>query len=224
MPEFIGGFAYPHDLAPVVNPEQALGRPPDMTKSPRKRGPDVLELVDEPTHGGSVATVPAAPAVPIESFEDFYRREYPRLLMLARVLAGDAAAEDIAQESMLVTYRQWTRIALLGSPAGYVRGICAHKAVSWTRRLTAERRALGRVAARRTVGVEPLAADSDRFWAEVRRLPRRQAQVTALFYALDLPVAAVSVALGCAEGTVKVHLSRARAELGRRLATPEEQS
>jgi RNA polymerase sigma-70 factor, ECF subfamily len=45
-----------------------------------------------------------------------------------------------------------------------------------------------------------------------------------LFYALDLPVAAVSDALGCAEGTVKAHLSRARAELGRRLATPEEQS
>jgi RNA polymerase sigma-70 factor, ECF subfamily len=80
------------------------------------------------------------------------------------------------------------------------------------------------VAGRRVGVVEPLTADSERFWSEVRRLPRRQAQVTALFYALDLPVAAVSDALGCAEGTVKVHLSRARAELGRRLATPEEQS
>ncbi len=195
-----------------------------MTKSPRKRGPDVLELVEEPTHGGSVTRLPAPPVVTVESFEEFYRREYPRLLVLARVLAGDAAAEDIAQESMLVTYRQWTRIALLASPAGYVRGICAHKAVSWTRRITAERRALRRVAGRRAVIVEPLAPDSEHFWAEVRRLPRRQAQVTALYYALDLPVAAVSVALGCAEGTVKVHLSRARAELGRRLATSEEQS
>ncbi len=195
-----------------------------MTKPQRKRGPDVLELVDEPTHGGPVAAVSAVPAMSVESFEDFYRREYSRILVLARVLAGDAAAEDIAQESMLVAYRQWTRIALLDSPTGYVRGICAHKAVSWTRRLTAERRALRRVAGRRLVAVEPLAAESEQFWVEVRRLPRRQAQVTALFYALDLPVAAVSVALGCAEGTVKVHLSRARAELGRRLATQEEQS
>ena len=72
--------------------------------------------------------------------------------------------------------------------------------------------------------VEPLPADSERFWSEVRRLPRRQAQVTALLYALDLPVAAVSVALGCAEGTVKVHLSRARAELTRRLETTEDPS
>jgi RNA polymerase sigma-70 factor (ECF subfamily) len=195
-----------------------------MTKSPRKRGPDVLELVDEPTHGGAVAGVFLTPAPAVESFDDFYRREYPRLLVLARVLAGDSSAEDIAQESMLVAYRQWTRIALLDSPVGYVRGICAHKAVSWGRRLTAERRAVRRLAGRRAVMVEPLPADSERFWSEVRRLPRRQAQVTALFYALDLSVAAVSVALGCAEGTVKVHLSRARAELTRRLETTEDLS
>jgi DNA-directed RNA polymerase specialized sigma24 family protein len=195
-----------------------------MTKPLRKRGPDVLELVEEPTYVGPVAAVPVRPVREVESYDDFYRREYPRLLVLARVLGGDDSAEDIAQESMLVAYRQWTRIALLDSPVGYVRGICAHKAVSWGRRLTAERRALRRLASRPTVVVEPLSADSERFWSEVRRLPRRQAQVTALFYALDLPVAAVSVTLGCAEGTVKVHLSRARAELTRRLETTEDQS
>ena len=66
--------------------------------------------------------------------------------------------------------------------------------------------------------------DGDRFWSEVRRLPKRQAQVTALFYALDLPVSEVAHTLGCADGTVKVHLSRARAELATRLGTTEEQS
>jgi RNA polymerase sigma factor (sigma-70 family) len=195
-----------------------------MTKSPRKRAPDVLELVDEPTQVGLVEASSASALRPVESFDDFYRREYAGLLVLARVLAGDAAAEDVAQESMLVAYRQWARIASLDSPAAYVRGICAHKAVSWTRRVMAERRALTRVAGRRAAVVEPLAADSERFWTEVRRLPRRQAQAAALFYALDLPVVAVAQTLGCAEGTVKVHLSRARAELGRRLETQEEQS
>jgi hypothetical protein len=33
---------------------------------------------------------------------------------------------------MLTAY--WSRIAGLSSPAGYVRGICAHKAVSFVRR------------------------------------------------------------------------------------------
>ena len=193
----------------------------------------MLELVEGAAHGDldedaagpwvDVGT-PIAPVAPVEAFETFYRREYPRLLVLARALAGDQSAEDVTQESMVVTYRHWTRIAQLDSPVGYVRGICAHKAVSWTRRLSAERRALRRVAARRIATVQPLAPDSERFWAEVRRLPRRQAQAAALFYALDLPVSAVAETLGCAEGTVKAHLSRARAQLSERLLASEEES
>ena len=69
-----------------------------------------------------------------------------------------------------------------------------------------------------------MTGDGDRFWAEVRRLPRRQAQATALFYALDLPVSEVAATRGCAEGTVKAHLSRARSGLAVRLGTTEEQS
>jgi RNA polymerase sigma factor (sigma-70 family) len=204
-----------------------------MTKSPRRHGPEVLELVDGPEPGGPVAAdakswvdvgSPVLPVTPVESFEEFYRREFPRLLVLARALAGDQSAEDVAQESMIVTYRQWTRITLLDSPVGYVRGICAHKAVSWTRRVSAEHRALRRAAARQAVAVAPLAPDSERFWVEVRRLPRRQAQAAALFYALDLPVSTVAETLGCAEGTVKAHLSRARAQLSTRLLVSEEES
>jgi RNA polymerase sigma-70 factor (ECF subfamily) len=193
-----------------------------MTKSQRPRSRDVIELVDETSRHGSPAAATDLP--PVESFEDFYRRELPRLLVLARALAGDIAAEDIAQESMLTAYGQWSRIAGLSSPAGYVRGICAHKAVSFIRRRLSERRAVRRLATRPVSTADPLAADGDRFWSEVRRLPKRQAQVTALFYALDLSVIEVATTLGCAEGTVKVHLSRARAELATRLGTTEEQS
>jgi RNA polymerase sigma factor (sigma-70 family) len=193
-----------------------------MTKSQRQRSRDVIELVDETSRPGPASAAPRLAAA--ESFEDFYRREFPRLLVLARALAGDPAAEDVAQESMLVAYRQWSRIAGLGSPAGYVRGICAHKAVSLVRRHMSERRALRRLASRPVSTVEPLSSDGDRFWAEVRRLPRRQAQATALFYALDLSVSEVAATLGCAEGTVKVHLSRARSELATRLGAPEDLS
>jgi len=208
-----------------------------MTRSPRQRRRDVLELVDGPARAEAAtrAGAGAATGVPLplpdvpangpraESFEDFYRREYPRLLVLARALAGDLAAEDVAQESMVVAYRQWARVSALGSPTGYVRGICAHQAVSWVRRRMSERRAVRRLAGRRVSQVEPLTGEGEQFWSEVRRLPHRQAQVTALFYALDLPVAEVAEALGCAEGTVKVHLSRARAQLATRLGTTEEQ-
>jgi RNA polymerase sigma-70 factor (ECF subfamily) len=193
-----------------------------MTKSERPRSRDVIELVEEASRPGP--TTPEVGFAAVESFEEFYRRELPRLLVLARALAGDVAAEDIAQEAMLTAYRQWTRIAGLTSPVGYVRGICAHQAVSSVRRRMAERRAVRRLASRPVSTADPLASDGDQFWGQVRRLPRRQAQVVALYYALDLPVSEVADTLGCAEGTVKIHLSRARAELATRLGTTEEQS
>jgi RNA polymerase sigma factor (sigma-70 family) len=195
-----------------------------MTKSLRKRAPAVLELVDEPP--GAVDGAPEEAPSPrgVEPFEAFYRREYPRLLFLARALTGSASAEDVAQETMLVAYRRWSHIAVLDSPAGYVRGICLHKGRSTTRRLLAEARALQRYAVRPMSRLDDLDPDSERYWAEVRRLPRRQAQATVLYYALDLPVAEIATTLGCAEGSVKTHLSRARATLAARLGHTEESS
>jgi RNA polymerase sigma-70 factor (ECF subfamily) len=188
-----------------------------------------LELVDGPVE---VALTTAASPVDVadgdtsveyvESFEQFYRREFPRLLVLARALAGDPWAEDIAHDSMLLAYRHWPRISLMGSPAGYVHRVCANKAVSWIRRASAERRALRRMVARGVVTVEPMSADNERFWAEVRRLPRRQAETVALFYGLDLPIPVIAETLGCAEGTIKAHLARARAQLSQRFAVSEE--
>ena len=82
-----------------------------MTKTHGARSPSCSSSSTSPGSAGRVSTSPPATRS-VESFEDFYRREYPRLLVLARVLAGDAAAEDLAQESMLAAYRQWTQIAV----------------------------------------------------------------------------------------------------------------
>jgi RNA polymerase sigma-70 factor (ECF subfamily) len=62
-----------------------------------------------------------------------------------------------------------------------------------------------------------LSPSHDAFWDHVRRLPRRQAQVVALRYVYDLEVADIARTLGCSEGSVKVHLSRARHTLATRL-------
>ena len=196
-----------------------------MAKTFRKPTPGVLDLVEESPGPTGDIPGPRPVARSLEPFEVFYRREYPRLLVLSRALAGASAAEDVAQETMLVAYRRWSHIALLDSPTGYVRGICLHKSRSVTRRLIVERKALLRYAvlppSARCDALEP---DSERYWAEVRRLPRRQAQAIVLYYALDLPVADIASTLGCAEGTVKVHLSRARATLAARMGHTEESS
>ena len=158
----------------------------------------------------------------IETFDAFYRRELPDLVAFAAALAGPAAADDIAQDAMLVAYRRWDTVSVMDVPAAWVRRVCANRAVSSLRRRGVEVRALLRLSARRPDEPPPLDGAAAAFWVEVRRLPRRQAQAVALFYVYDLGVAEIARTLGCAEGTVKVHLSRGRAALADRLGSTVE--
>jgi RNA polymerase sigma-70 factor (ECF subfamily) len=146
------------------------------------------------------------------SFEEFYLSELPRLVALARGLAGAAIAEDLAQEAMLVTYRRWHVVRDLQRPELWVRKTCSNLAISQFRRRMVELRATARLAGRR----EPLAQLSEpaeEFWAAVRRLPARQGQAAALRYVYDMPLADIAETMGCSDGTVKQHLSRARVAL-----------
>ena len=68
------------------------------------------------------------------SFEAFYRREMPGLVLLARALSGSAYADDAAQDAMLAAYRHWDQVQRFDSPVGWVRRVCANKAVSSVRR------------------------------------------------------------------------------------------
>jgi RNA polymerase sigma-70 factor (ECF subfamily) len=67
-----------------------------------------------------------------------------------------------------------------------------------------------------------LSADDAEFWAAVRSLPRRQAQVIALRYLDDRPVAEIAEILGTAEGTVKKHLHEGRQTVISRLRLEED--
>jgi len=185
---------------------------------------ELLQLVDRGAEPSSDDPAPAQ-GRPVrqpgpEDFSDFYRRELPGLVVLSRALAGAAVAEDVAQEAMLVVCRRWDHVQRLESPVGWLRGVCMHKAVSLVRRRSLETRLLRRVGRVPQRPEEP--GESDVLWELVRTLPDRQAQAVALHYALDLTVADVAVAMGCAEGTVKAHLARARAALAQIYAADEE--
>lgn len=149
------------------------------------------------------------------SFDDFYRREHARVVGLAYVLCGRrSVAEELAQEAFLATYRRWTEIE---EPAAWVRRVVANRATSTLRRRSSEARAMVQLRLRRDDPAPELATGDDELWAEVRRLPRRQAQALALRYVDGASVAEVAAALGVSENTVKTHLSRGKQTLADRL-------
>jgi RNA polymerase sigma-70 factor (ECF subfamily) len=60
-------------------------------------------------------------------------------------------------------------------------------------------------------------SDSSHVWEEVRRLPKRQAQVIALRYFDHQQVSQIAHILKCSENTVKTHLLRAKKTLAQRI-------
>jgi RNA polymerase sigma factor (sigma-70 family) len=153
----------------------------------------------------------------VVSFAAVFRAEYRGLVAVAWGLTGSReTAEDLAQEALLTLHRRLERGDAIDNPAAYVRKTCSNLAVSWVRRRMAETRALLRIGAPQ--GSAPaLEARDELFWSEVRRLPRRQAQVVALFYGYDMSVADVAATLEISVGTAKTHLHRGRQTLAIRL-------
>lgn len=162
-----------------------------------------------------------APAV-AGSFEEVYEREYRALASLAFSLTGNwAVAEELVQEALFRLHKRWSRVRDDDRPGAWLRRVLLNLATSRARRLAAEARALARLGRER----RPEAGLSDeaaQFWAVVRGLPRRQAQVLALYYAEDRPVADIARILDCAEGTVRAHLHQGRAAVAARFGIDDE--
>jgi RNA polymerase sigma-70 factor (ECF subfamily) len=160
-----------------------------------------------------------------EGFEDFYQKEYPAVVALAYALSGSRwVAEDLAQEAFLVVHRNWERVAGYEEPGAWVRRVVANLSVSAFRRRVAEAKALARSVSSKPPIVPDLSLDDLEFWRAVRSLPRRQAQVVALYYLEDRAVAEVAEILDMAPGTVKKHLHDGRRALARRLRVEEDEA
>ncbi len=159
-----------------------------------------------------------------DDFEDFYLTEYQAVVGLAYALSGNRwIAEDLAQEAFLAAHRNWHRIVEYDRPGSWVRRVVANLSVSTFRRRVVEAKALARMAMGRAEALTEMSTEDMEFWRAVRALPRRQAQVVALYYLDDRPVAEVAEVLGMAPGTVKKHLHDGRRELARRLRLTEDE-
>ena len=165
-------------------------------------------------------TVTDDPAVVVglESFEAFYRREFRGLVALALALSGSRiAAEDLAQEALMVAHKRWDEVAILERPEAWVRRVVSNMAVSEFRKRAAEMKAIGRLAARRHEPVPAMEPEDHQFWKMVRALPTNQATAIALHYIEDMSVNDIAEVMDCSPSTAKVHLFRGRKALAAKL-------
>ncbi|MGH8926170.1 MAG: RNA polymerase sigma factor [Acidimicrobiia bacterium] len=156
-----------------------------------------------------------------EPFESYVRRDGKRLVGLAYTLCGSrAAADDLVQDTLLAAYQNWEVVSRMDNPGAWVRRVLANRSVSVVRRRISEARGLARLALDWEVSVLPeVSAETQWIWREVRRLPRRQAQVTALHYFDQFSMSEIAEILECSKTTVNTHLRRARDTLSRRLSS-----
>lgn len=167
---------------------------------------------------------PQIPAELADSFEGFYRREWDPIVRLAWSLTGQRmVAQEIAQDVMLIAFRNWDRIANYHSPHVWVRRVTLHRCTSRYRRASTELRLLSRLARDRMFASAPEEALSQ-IWQAVGRLPVRQRQVVALRYLEDMTAASIAEILEIGEDTVRTHLRRAHDRLATTLAAYAKES
>jgi RNA polymerase sigma-70 factor (ECF subfamily) len=160
----------------------------------------------------------------VEPFEVFYRREYTRMVAIARALTRSGmAAEDLVQESFISAHRHWERVSGYEDPGAWLRRVLINRSTSWHRKLGAELGAMARVRTRQPDILPELTPAATEVWDEVRKLPRRQAQATVLHYVDQLSMEEIGEVLGISAGAVKSHLHRARSNLSRSLGSWQEE-
>jgi RNA polymerase sigma-70 factor (ECF subfamily) len=159
------------------------------------------------------------------SFEEFYRREYPPMVAIARALLRDVpSAEDLVQESFVAAHRNWGKVSTYDDPRAWVRRVMLNRISSLRRHLGAEMRAMTRFGNEPDRDTTPeMSPEASAVWDEVRRLPRRQAQVIVLHYVAQMTTSEIGRTLGCSPGAVKAHLHRGRKRLEQGLSDWKEE-
>ncbi len=161
----------------------------------------------------SLLVQPAATA--FASFEEGYTQLAPVAYRAAYRLLGDReAALDVAQEAMARLVPRWTEVARHPTPEGWAVTVATRIVLGGWRKRSGHRPA----PTGGTESPEGPAIERADLVAALRRLPRRQREVAVLLYVADLSVASVAATLGCSDGTVKQHASRARTALRTALA------
>jgi RNA polymerase sigma-70 factor (sigma-E family) len=154
------------------------------------------------------------------TFEEYAAARWPVLFRTALLLTGDrAAAEDLAQATLVKVFASWAKVRRADSPDAYVRRMLVNEFVS-DRRRTARRIAL---APEPPPDLVPADDPSQRLdlWRHVLALPPRQRAVLVLRFYEDLTEVETAHVLGVSVGTVKSQAHDALRTLRTRLGQQE---
>ena len=152
------------------------------------------------------------------TFDEFVAERLDQLLRYATALTCDPhLAKDVVQEVLLRAQQRWRHIEQADQPMAYVRRMVVNEYLSWRRR-RANRDVM--LAHARLAELSPAIDDATGRYderqdmlARIVRLPRQQRAAIVLRYYENLADAEIAAALGCAEVTVRSHISRALATL-----------
>jgi RNA polymerase sigma-70 factor (sigma-E family) len=160
-----------------------------------------------------------------------YAAHWRSLVRLAWLLVRDQqAAEDVAQEAFVATYRRWGSVRSPEAALAYLRTCVVNGSRSALRhRGVRERYAAveaGDGAPRTAMSAETSALrgwDRGEVMALIGSLPVRQREVLVLRYYLDLAESDIAATLGITRGSVKTHASRGISALRAQLGQQEDQ-
>lgn len=154
-----------------------------------------------------------------EGISRLYETQWAGLVRLVWLLLHDQqAAEDVAQDAFIATYRHWNRLRDEEAAVAYVRKCAVNGARSMVRHLVVVRReteaeagradAAGRLAAPQAEDAALARLDGDQLMTALAGLPDRQREVLVLRYYSDLSEAQIAEALDISRGSVKTHAFR----------------
>jgi RNA polymerase sigma-70 factor (ECF subfamily) len=181
------------------------------------RPPDTDDLL---THRGRSDVASVHVSCLLGEFPTFFAETFPRLVLVLRRRVGDEKlAEDIAQETMVITLLQWQRVCAADKPSAYVTAIAFHlvSRLHIPERPTEdlevpEQHASG-------PGLDEQTVTRMMLDQALNQLPPMQFEVIVRHYLLDQDTKSIGEDLGISRGTVGAHLFKARAKL-RKLLRP----
>ncbi len=148
-----------------------------------------------------------------ELVDVLFRRHYAALLRLGVVMVGSReAAEDAVQEAFAALHRNQRALRDRGAAEAYLRSAVLNCCRSWVRRQATQRAARPLMLVREHhESPEDTIVDRDAVGslvAVMRTLARRQREVLACRYVLELSIAETAQLLDISEGSVKTHTHR----------------